>query len=292
MSQLRKSKRSPSTPGVAAPADRRFRRSDLLPDRRRRFARTLWGSTRWILAPALFLLLLVWGTQRLMASDLFLVKVIQLRGNSQLSAGDVEVLLEGLRGQNVFDVDLERYRQRMTDSSWVERAALSRVLPSTIVVDVIERTPMALARVGSRLYLVDRTGNIVDEHGPAYHEFDLPTVDGLLTAAKDGTPAADPDRVALAVALMTGLDGRADLGARLSQIDVSNPRDAVVMFDDDPAWLHLGDERFVDRLERYLELRPTFREKFGAVDYVDLQFDERVYVRGLGQRSARSVATK
>jgi cell division septal protein FtsQ len=174
----------------------------------------------------------------------------------------------------------------------VERVALSRVLPSTIVVDVVERTPMALARIGSRLYLVDRTGNIVDEHGPAYREFDLPTVDGLLDVPRGGNPTADPAKVELAAALMTGLEGRADLSARLSHIDVSNARDAVVMFDDDPAWLHLGDERFVERLERYLELRPTFRERFGAVDYVDLQFDERVYVRGQGQRTARSVATK
>ena len=38
-------------------------------------------------------------------------------------------------------------------------------------------------------------------------------------------------------------------GERLSQIDVTTPRDAVVLLDDDPALLHLGDTRFVERVQ-------------------------------------------
>jgi cell division septal protein FtsQ len=53
----------------------------------------------------------------------------------------------------------------------------------------------------------------------------------------------------------------------------------MVMLDDDPAWLHLGDDRFVDRLQTYIDLKPTLRDRFRGIDYVDLRFDERVYVR-------------
>ena len=77
----------------------------------------------------------------------------------------------------------------------------------------------------------------------------------------------------------------ADLRRRLSQVDVSNARDAVVMFDHDPAWLHLGDDHFAERLTTYLELAPALAHQFPAVDYVDLRFDERVFVRP----AARSV---
>ncbi len=68
----------------------------------------------------------------------------------------------------------------------------------------------------------------------------------------------------------------------MSQVDVSNPHDAVVLVGDDPAWLHLGDTRFVERLTTYFELEPTLKERFHDVDYVDLRFDDHVYVHARG----------
>jgi hypothetical protein len=70
---------------------------------------------------------------------------------------------------------------------------------------------------------------------------------------------------------------------RLSQIDVSNARNAVVMLEGDPALLHLGDDRFLERVLSYLDLAATLRERIDEIDYVDLRFDERVYVRPAGE---------
>jgi cell division septal protein FtsQ len=60
---------------------------------------------------------------------------------------------------------------------------------------------------------------------------------------------------------------------------VADARNAVVLLDDDPTQLRLGNERFVERLQSYFELAPALREQVPAMDYVDLRFDERVYVR-------------
>jgi hypothetical protein len=43
--------------------------------------------------------------------------------------------------------------------------------------------------------------------------------------------------------------------------------------------LHLGEERFAERIQAYLELAPTLRERVPEIDYVDLRFEERLYVR-------------
>jgi hypothetical protein len=138
------------------------------------------------------------------------------------------------------------------------------------------------------LYLVDQTGKIIDDYGAAYHELDLPIVDGLFATVETGDVAPEPERVALTAALFDGLAEREDLRRRLSQIDVGNARDAVVMFDDDPAWVHLGSEQFADRLQRYLDLRGELQDRFGALDYVDLKFDPRVYVRGERTKAVRT----
>ncbi len=83
------------------------------------------------------------------------------------------------------------------------------------------------------------------------------------------------------------LASRPDLRRRVSQVDVSNARDVVVMLDSDPAGLHLGDARFVERLTTYLELSADAARAFRGLDYVDLRFDERVYVRPRGKRRLR-----
>ena len=48
---------------------------------------------------------------------------------------------------------------------------------------------------------------------------------------------------------------------------------------DDPALLHLGDGPFPRAAAAYLDLAPALRERVPDIDYVDLRFDERVYVR-------------
>ena len=65
----------------------------------------------------------------------------------------------------------------------------------------------------------------------------------------------------------------------MSQLDVSDLHDAVVILDGDTVLLRLGASDFVARLQQYLDLAPALRERVRGIDYVDLRFDERLYVR-------------
>lgn len=280
----------PPTPGVAVPPDRRFRRADVSPERRRRIGRRVLRVVRWG-APLLAILALAgWGVSAAVHSDLLRVRRIVVRGTTHLSAGEVEGLVQGLRQEPLLGVDFTTYRRRLLDSPWIADVALSRVLPATVTISVTERVPMALARLGAQIFLVDRAGVIIDEYGPQYHQFDLPLVDGLLTPPRAGQPAVPADRLALANGLLGALGTRVDLRRHVSQIDVSRPRDATVLFDDDPAWLHLGDERFLERLQNYVDLRPTLKDRFHGIDYVDLRFDDRVFIRAASRTTTAPAA--
>ena len=57
---------------------------------------------------------------------------------------------------------------------------------------------------------------------------------------------------------------------RISQIDVASAHDAVVLLDQDPALVHVGDEQFVERLQRYLELHEALHSRVPDIEYVDL----------------------
>ena len=102
-----------------------------------------------------------------------------VRGHERLSTGEVLALIHGLRGQNILAVSLAEWQQKLLSSPWVESATIRRVLPSTVEITVRERQPMGIGRIGTAMYLIDGTGVIVDEYGPAYADIDLPIIDGL-----------------------------------------------------------------------------------------------------------------
>ena len=79
--------------------------------------------------------------------------------------------------------------------------------------------------------------------------------------------------------MLAALQARPDLAHRVSEIDVSDDRDAVLILKGDTALVRVGTEQFVERLQSYLDLAPALRERVAAIDSVDLRFDQRVYVR-------------
>jgi cell division septal protein FtsQ len=143
---------------------------------------------------------------------------------------------------------------------------------------VSERRPIGIGRIAGQMYLVDERGAIIDEFGPQYTEFDLPIIDGLAAPNDDGT-ITDRVRADLAARVIAALRAKPDIARRLSQVDVQDSRNVSVILSGDVATLHLGDQQFLPRLQSYLELAPALRERVDGIDYVDLRFDERVYVR-------------
>jgi cell division protein FtsQ len=265
---------------VSAATDKRFRRAHVKPSRKRSLA----AKHAWLAARLLVLaVLLGYGTYRgvalVAAAPSLQIANLIVRGHERLSTGEVLALVDGLRGQNLLAVDLEAWQHKLLSSPWVESATIRRVLPSTLEIAVRERRPMGIGRIGTALYLIDGNGVIVDEYGPAYSDIDLPIIDGLGAAPHEGGTMVDAARAEFAGRVIAALAARPEIADQVSQIDVSDLRDAVVILDGDPALLRLGDGDFVARLQQYLDLAPTLRERLAAIDYVDLRFDERLYVR-------------
>ncbi len=135
---------------------------------------------------------------------------------------------------------------------------------------------MGIGRLGTALYLIDGKGVIIDEYGPAYADIDLPIIDGIAASPQDGGSMVELTRAEFAGRVIGALAARPDIAKRVSQIDVSNLHDAVVILDGDAALLHLGDAEFVARLQQYIDLAPALHERLDGIDYVDLRFDERM----------------
>ena len=137
---------------VAAPADRRFRRSHVKPSRRKRDWRR---SIRPMLRNSIAGVVVAYGLYRMssLAASMHLLQIdrIVVAGNRRLSNGEVLAVLNGLRGENLVLTDLDAWRRRLLSSPWIRDAGLRRSLPSTIEVLVSERQPMGIARLGGEM---------------------------------------------------------------------------------------------------------------------------------------------
>jgi cell division protein FtsQ len=271
---------------VAAPADKRFRRARVTPARRSRFLQFTWIKAA---LAAVLLALGLYGAYRVTAlvlnAQALTITRISVSGNSRMSRGEVVALLDGLRGTNMVTADLESWRQKLLRSPWVAEAAIRRVLPGTVAVAISERQPMGIGRVGNDLYLIDDRGGIIDQFGPNYAEFDLPIIDGLAAPPRDNGPLIDEVRAGFAAHVLASLQAHPNLAKRVSELDVRDARDAVLLLKGDTTLVRLGNEQFAERLQSYLDLAPALRERVAGIDYVDLRFDERVYVRPQGSGS-------
>jgi cell division protein FtsQ len=263
---------------VYTKTDKRFRRAHVRPSKKRRSGKFSRQIFLFIGAIALFSTVAYWTPRLLERTSFLKIDTISIDGNRYLSNGEVLALVGELRGQNILLGDLEGYRNLILTSGWVKDATLRRLLPSTIEVVVKERRPIGIGRFFNRLYLIDELGNVLDEHGPVFSDLDLPIIDGLSTGT-DQDIEVDLARARLAVRLIADLESKPKLSERVSQINVDDSYNAVVLLSDDQTLIHLGAERFVQRLMSYIELAPALHARVANIDYVDLRFENRIYVR-------------
>jgi cell division septal protein FtsQ len=261
---------------VPAPADKRFRRAHVSPTRRRTWRRS-WPKLAAIVVACAGVSYLGLRIARIaMSAQALAITRISVEGNGRISTDEVLALLDGLEGSNVLTADLDEWRGKLLlGSRWVAQATLRRVFPNGVAVVLSERRAVGIGQIDDTPYLIDRSGFIIDEFGPDYADLDLPIVDGLATG-RDGTLLVDEDRADLAGRLLGAVQDHPDLAARISQIDVTDARDAVVVLKDDATRVRLGDSQFVERLQSYIELAPRLREQVPEIEFVDLRFVDRV----------------
>ncbi len=91
------------------------------------------------------------------------VDEVTVEGRTRTQASDVLTALGVTRGQFIFDLDLDAARVRLERLEWVDRATVSRHLPNTVHVHLVERAPFAVWQRGGRLSLVDQSGALITD---------------------------------------------------------------------------------------------------------------------------------
>ena len=102
------------------------------------------------------------GYQTVTASNFFDVARIDVIGAERASSADVRRVVEmQTEKSGVWKADLPGIKEKLEKMQWVKSAAVSRILPNGIRVEVFEREPMAMVRTGDGAVLVDADGSVI-----------------------------------------------------------------------------------------------------------------------------------
>lgn len=92
----------------------------------------------------------------------FSVKRVDVVGIHHMDSSPVYRIALDQRSMAMPLVDVADVRQKLLQFGWVKDARVSRRLPDTLVVDIVERKPAALWQDSQRLALIDSDGVVID----------------------------------------------------------------------------------------------------------------------------------
>ncbi|MEW4466395.1 cell division protein FtsQ/DivIB [Parasphingorhabdus sp. JC815] len=88
----------------------------------------------------------------------FEVKRVEVTGVNRIDELKVYEITLAQKDRSMMQVDIDQVRTDLMDNGWIKDARISRRLPDTLVVDIIEREPAAVWQRDGQLSLIDKTG--------------------------------------------------------------------------------------------------------------------------------------
>jgi cell division protein FtsQ len=213
---------------------------------------------------------------------------IEVTGMQNVSKTQLMEVLGGDIGRNIFFIPLAQQKAQLEQIPWVESASVMRFVPNRLKVEIHERTPVAFARVGPRMALIDAGGTLM-ELSPK-RKFSFPVILGMNPGEPLSTRAP---RMKAYREMVSELDsGGARYSQDLSEVDLSDLEDVKVRVND-PAGdvlVHLGSSDYLRRYKIYVTHAQAWRQQFQKLESVDLRYDNQIIVNPDMERTAKAVA--
>jgi len=273
---------------IADDEPRYLRRQKPVEIRRKKFSGRGWPFYRRVLVLSFVsvagMTAAVYGTRFLLYSpSMLLLKPdqIELNGNRIVSREAVLQQFVRDRSRSVLRVPLDARRSQLEQIPWVESASVQRILPNRLRIELTERTPVAFARNGNELALIDAHGVILDR--PRGEDLHFPIVTGV---SEDLPREQREKRMQTYEEFMKDVDlVRGGSSDRVSEIDLSNPKDLRVVMtglasanDSQAVTIHFGSSEFTGKYKMLVDNFSQWQANAGRVQSIDLQYSRQVVV--------------
>jgi cell division septal protein FtsQ len=223
------------------------------------------------------------GYRRFVHLTYFRVAEIRVEGNLQVASEDVVASLGLTPETSLLELDLKTLSVRATQNPWIKEASVSRRLPLSLTIQVVERVPEAVF-IADRRYLLSADGVILSE----LEGDDLPTLPILR--------AATPRQVKIGERILSsemaqGLSvwrqfqlSNAVQGEKAHEITTGGDGSYVVNLGQQMPVIRLRAQDMQEQLRRLGAALAASGRGLGEFADVDLRFRDRVVFRPIGGR--------
>ena len=201
---------------------------------------------------------------------------IEVNGMQNVTRAQIMEVMGGDIGRNIFFIPLAQRKTQLEQIPWVESASVMRFVPNHLRIEIHERTPVAFARIGSKILLTDSVGTLMEL--PPKKKYSFPVVIGMNPGEPLSTRLA---RMKIYNEVVRQLDsGGARYSQELSEIDLSDPEDIKVLANnpEGEVLVHLGASNYLERYKIYVSHVQQWRQQFQKLESVDLRYDRQIIV--------------
>ena len=220
--------------------------------------------------------LFIYGYCSVLSAPYFGIRETSVRGCRELTEKDILHLASIRPSQNLLAVNTEAITARVRENPWIKEVYVGRELPERLVIQVRERTAVALLKKDSSFYLMDPDG-VPFKKLESGDESDLPALTGCY---REG--ALDPRLLSKSLDLLRFLSASKEFPGIRSIAEIH--ADEVLgfsIFTDSNLCLRLGYDNYENKIKRLVPVMADLEKRGIPLKYllIDLADPTKITVQ-------------
>jgi cell division septal protein FtsQ len=217
------------------------------------------------------------GWQWFKMTSALALRTVTVQGNSLVSQEEILDKFTIVPGQSIYAYNRDVITQSLAGNPYIKACRVKRLVPSKLVICVIERSPVAYVNL-EQLYLVDQDKVLlpIPRSGVA---FDLPVITGLTLPARTGqvvVSAVCDTALAFLHAIFAICP---EMVEKISEINVACPQNITLILTAPAIKVFLGPAVDKDNLQKLNIWERYDREATLGAEYIDLRFAGQIVVK-------------
>ena len=101
---------------------------------------------------------------------------IQIKGNQFVSTAQIQKQLIPYISQSLLNLNLDDMQESISSINFIETSQISRVLPATLMIQIIENIPILLLTIDNEKFLMDENGALLSANESSISFFPVPVI--------------------------------------------------------------------------------------------------------------------
>lgn len=233
--------------------------------------------------------LIFWGYAKLMESDYFALRYVDVEGLYHLEEESVLEAAEKLGGEHILEVRPERLEQMMAGLDFVDQVEVERRFPDRLYIEIREHDPAAIV-VDDRLWLANWRGEVFYELDAVRADrelWQLPMISGLTRADLETDRGRSQLREALEIVALYEANELSE-EAPISEVHVDELMGISLIVGESGTEIRLGRGRWNERIDRLQTVRASLEQREVDPSYILLDQEGGLDRVAVGRQRASS----